>query len=158
MPSKRSEEKKKAQATTADAPKVSRVGWKTGEQLEWMLTEWASFVRHQNEKTLDRFWPRVYHGWATRWPIIPSPESVAKHGSKENAILVIRMELRTVRQVGSSSHTYVTHPSSENSQLVSQPRPPGFQNWQVGLTAHSRRQTKACSGSILLFLRLEQGP
>jgi hypothetical protein len=93
-------------AAKAD-PKASRAGWKTGEQLEWMLTHWSKYLNHQNEKSLERFWPHIYHGWHTKWPITPSSEAVALYGSREEAILVLRMEINTVRGANSSFHTSV---------------------------------------------------
>ena len=87
-----------ASEITTDTPsKPSRVAWKTGEQLEYLLSHWGNFVTHQNEKGLDRFWPRVYDGWYKKWPITPSPELVKEHGSRENAILTLRSENNGVR-------------------------------------------------------------
>ena len=87
-----------ASETTANAlSKPSRVAWKTGEQLEYLLSRWGEFVTHQNEKGLDRFWPRVYDGWYKKWLITPSPELVKEHGSRENAILTLRSENNGVR-------------------------------------------------------------
>lgn len=100
MAPKRSEKKPPptpTSATTADAPsKSSRVAWKQGDQLEYMLSHWESFVTNQNEKKLDRFWPRVYDGWYKKWPITPSLESIGKYGSRENAILALRSENNNV--------------------------------------------------------------
>jgi hypothetical protein len=83
--------------TTTDTPPKSRIAWKTGDQLEYMLSHWESFVTHQNKKTLDRFWSRVYDGWYKKWPITPTLESIGKYGSPENAILTLRSENNAVR-------------------------------------------------------------
>lgn len=82
-------------ATTA--PKLPRGGWKNDEQRDYMLSHWTDYVTHQNAKTLDRFWPRVYDGWYHKWPITPSRDSIREHGSKENAILVFRTDNNSVR-------------------------------------------------------------
>ena len=85
-------------ATTADAsPKPSRTAWKTGEQLEFLLSHWDRYVTHQTDGTLDRFWPRVYDAWYKAWKITPSAEAIKQYGSSENAILTLRSENNSVR-------------------------------------------------------------
>lgn len=103
MVPKRSEKKSPSTSksvTTADpSSKPSRVAWKTGEQLEYLLSQWDRFVTHQTDGRLDRFWPHVYDGWSKAWPITPSAESIKQHGSRENAILALRLETNGVRMM-----------------------------------------------------------
>ena len=109
MPPKRSDKKApptSASGTTSDTtPKPSRTAWKTGEQLEYMLSHWADFVTHQTQGSLDRFWPHVYDGWYTQWPIKPTPESISKAGNRECAILTLRSENNNVRIMNPSPNT-----------------------------------------------------
>lgn len=89
---------------TATTPKPPRAAWKTGEQLEFLLSHWSGFVHHQNEKSLDRFWPKVYYAWYLKWPITPSSESIMQHGNPANATLVLRTDNNTVSVSSSYSH------------------------------------------------------
>ena len=82
-----------------------RKAWKTGEQLEFLLSKWEAFKRAQYEKKLDRFWQRIFDLWYTRWPLplsstLPQPEAarlmargkknaVCDHRSFSNFVLVI---------------------------------------------------------------------
>ncbi|KAF9642316.1 hypothetical protein BDM02DRAFT_3193503 [Thelephora ganbajun] len=109
MAPKRSEKKPPSTsttATTADAStKPPRTAWKTGEQLEWLLSRWEDFITHQTEGMLDRFWPRVYHAWYLKWPITPTPQSVNQWGSHENAVLTLRSESNTRIRMWFHNHT-----------------------------------------------------
>lgn len=134
--------------------KPSRAAWKTGEQLEYLLTHWTGYVTHQNKKTLASFWSRVYDGWYRKWPITPSIESMAKHGSREGAILALRSENNSVRiTIFYISYSW-SRLLSEDPYVVSQPRPPGFQVWQVRFATQSKREAKACPRPSLLHLCL----
>ena len=74
----------------------TRTGWKTGEQLEFLLSHWASFKRSQNNKTLDQFWPRVFDQWHRNWQITPSRASCREYGNPENARLMLQQSKNTV--------------------------------------------------------------
>ncbi|KAF9642118.1 hypothetical protein BDM02DRAFT_3193876 [Thelephora ganbajun] len=99
MAPKRSEKKPPStstMATTADAStKPPWTAWKTGEQLEWLLSYWEDFITHQTEGTLDCFWPRVYHTWYLKWLITLTPQSINQWGSHENAVLTLHSESNT---------------------------------------------------------------
>jgi hypothetical protein len=84
-----------ATATTTAVSK--RIAWKTGEQLEYLLSQWSTFLAHQNEGKLERFWPHVYQYWNKKWAITPTAESLEQHGSDSAAILALRGERSTVR-------------------------------------------------------------
>lgn len=85
MPSSKRSQPTSAQPETAETPKASRQAWKTGEQLEWMLTKFDDFLRHQTDKCLDDFWIPLFHSWHDQWPITPTAEAIEEHGSKANA-------------------------------------------------------------------------
>jgi len=74
-------------------PKVVRTGWKTGEQLEFLISRWPEFKRAQDKKALsDQFWPKVFEDWHNRWPVSASPSSVKEHGSTELARLMLQSD------------------------------------------------------------------
>lgn len=76
---------------------VSGSGWKTGEQLEYLLSCWENFKRAQTNKKLDRFWGQTYEEWYKRWPV-PSPASwVQDYGSVEAGRFMYRKEKDGVR-------------------------------------------------------------
>ncbi|KAF9779415.1 hypothetical protein BJ322DRAFT_1113226 [Thelephora terrestris] len=76
-------------------PKATRFDWKSGVQLEFLLTQEARFRRCQDEKTLDRFWPKVFEEWYHQWPIVPSIAMTRKHGSPEAARMMMQQEKNT---------------------------------------------------------------
>ena len=84
-------------SSTADPPKLPPAAWKTGVQLEFMLSKFSLYLTHQNEGKLDRFWPPIFDYWQKTWPIDPPATAVKKHGGRENAIVVIRRETQVVR-------------------------------------------------------------
>jgi len=61
----------------------SNTGWKTGEQLEFLLANEPSYKRCQANKTLDLFWQRVFDSWYTQWPIVPTATLTRAHGFLE---------------------------------------------------------------------------
>ena len=79
-------------------PKPSNPAWKTGEQLEFLLSNWEGFKHAQNAKKLDHFWQRVFEAWYKRWPITPPPSSHS-HEPIENQRLMAQRENNTVRQI-----------------------------------------------------------
>ena len=84
--------------TGEDAPsKPSKTPWKTGEQLEYLYSQWPSFLANQSAKTWSQFWPRVYDHWHRTWRTQATPEGVELHGSAENAILAFRAKTNKVR-------------------------------------------------------------
>lgn len=80
-------------------PKTPRPGWKTGEQLEFLLSRYASFKSAQNNKTLGRFWQRVFEDWYLRWklPSAPYPDLLLKYGTLEEARFMIQKSKNAVR-------------------------------------------------------------
>ena len=78
-------------------PKNSRTGWKTGEQLEFLISRWRTFKRAQDTKGLDKFWLKVFEDWYIHWPIPHSPSLVRSHGSIEEGRLVLQKEKNAVR-------------------------------------------------------------
>lgn len=74
----------------------SNAGWKTGEQLEYLLANWDDFKHAQNMKKLDPFWQRVFDGWHRLW-LIPLPRS--SHGGEppENLRLMAQKATNVVR-------------------------------------------------------------
>ena len=70
---------------------------KSEEQLAFLNSWMPEFLVHQTAVTLNRFWPQVFDPWYKRWPIVPPPEAIQKHGSSPNAILVLRTENNQVR-------------------------------------------------------------
>lgn len=77
--------------------KVPRTGWKTGEQLEFLLSHWQTFKRCQDGKKLTPFWPYVYDHWYQRWPIVPTPDAIELYGTPENARLMLQEGKNAVR-------------------------------------------------------------
>ena len=79
------------------APKSSDKDWKSGEQLEFLLSQESSFKRCQDGKTLGQFWPRVFDVWYSRWPI-PTPTTFTREeGSAEGARLMSQKDKNLVR-------------------------------------------------------------
>ena len=79
-------------------PKPSKKAWKNGVQLEFLFSEFPTFLDHQDKATLSRFWPRIYDVWYKKWQLpVPAPDLVTKHGSLSNATLVLRSENNRVR-------------------------------------------------------------
>jgi len=118
-------------ATGPLVPKSSKNGWKTKEQVDYMLSHWPDYTAHQTSKTLDRFWPLVYDGWYKRWPITPTSEQIGKHGSRANALLVLRSDKNDVSAQKTLSLTLPAdflHPLTANSRVVSQPGSSHSQN------------------------------
>lgn len=62
-----------------------------------MTTLLPDFITHQTAGSLERFWPRVFDSWHTKWPITPSPDAIKLYGSRENATLALRSENYQVR-------------------------------------------------------------
>ena len=79
------------------APKPDRSGWKTGDQLEFLLSHWGSFKRAQDAKGLNRFWAKIFEDWYDRWPVPSSPSLVREYGSIEATRLMLQKEKNTVR-------------------------------------------------------------
>ena len=84
-------------------PPKSRPGWKTGEQLEFLITNWPTFRRAQDTKTLDQFWDRIFDQWHARWPP-PAPSAALSktHGSSEAARLMLQKDRNTVCHISFS--------------------------------------------------------
>ena len=105
----------------ASTPKLARLPWKTGIQLEYLLTQWQSFLDHQSRGALEHFWPRVFETWYEKWPITPTPTEVSNAGSASAAMLVLRSEKNQVRLEDlyphAATHLYFL---SENLYMVSQ--------------------------------------
>ena len=78
------------------SPKPPNSSWKTGEQLEFLLSYWPAFKRAQGSKAFDRFWQKLFEEWYTRWPIVPTLASRQEHGSPEVARLMLQKEKSTV--------------------------------------------------------------
>ena len=93
----------------APTPKLPRTAWKTGEQLEYLLSQWPAFISHQTAGKLDRFWPHVYDTWYKNWPINPTPQALKQHGMREEAILMLRSENNQVRITEFYPHPLITH-------------------------------------------------
>ena len=70
--------------------KTSCPSWKTGEQLEFLISCWRTFKHAQDIKGLDKFWPKVFEDWYIRWPIPHSPSLAQLHGSIEEGHLVLQ--------------------------------------------------------------------
>lgn len=64
-------------------PKSSRIGWKTGEQLEFLRARWGAFKRAQDDKRLDPFWARVLDDCFTHWPVPSTPSLFREYKSVE---------------------------------------------------------------------------
>ena len=140
----------------APVPKSSRIAWKTGEQLEYLLDQWPGFITHQTSGTLDRFWPRVYDMWYKKWPVAsPTPMAVDHAGSLAAAILTARTENNQVRitdfYLCTTNHLW---PSSEDSYMVSQQGSSERQGLQIQFATEPERKTKTRSHPSLLYLRL----
>ena len=103
-------------------PKPSKKAWKNGVQLEFLFSEFPTFLDHQDKATLSRFWPRIYDAWYKKWQLpTPAPHLVAKHGSTSNAILVLRSENNHVRLTNFFPWTPDrSYPLLENSHVVPQ--------------------------------------
>ena len=85
-------------------PKPARSDWKTGEQLEFLLSRWEAFKHAQDAGALRRFWPKVSEDWFTRWPIPPSPSLALEYGSIEEGRIMLQNDKKGVRMVFFSSH------------------------------------------------------
>ena len=100
---------------SADDTLIPSAGaWKTGEQLEYMLSVWSVYLTHQDEGTLSKFWPRVFDHWQKTWKIVPSASDVKEYGGPQEAILVIRAKTNKVRisNLCSLDVTTTAYPSS----------------------------------------------
>ena len=138
MPQRRSEKPPSdasTSETTAEIPpdKPSKAAWKTGEQLEYMLSQWSLFIDHQNAGTLSRFWPRIYDHWYKTWPIIPTAQSIEMWGSSKEAKVKLLTENNKVRITNSYPRTLIihSHPLLEDPYVVSQPSSSKFQSRQI---------------------------
>lgn len=101
---------------------------KTPEQVSYLDSHLSGYFAHQNARTLDRFWPRVYDGWYKQWPITASPKEIRNHGSSANAILVIRNIRNKVRIPSSLYRTLsTTHFLTDDAHVLPQPGSPQFQ-------------------------------
>lgn len=69
---------------------MPRVQWKSGEQLEFLLSHEAGHKRHQDQQTLDRFWPRVFEQWYDRWPLVATPALIKKHKTRDAARMMMQ--------------------------------------------------------------------
>ena len=80
-------------------PKTPKESWKTGEQLEFLLSRYTSFERAQDAQTLDRFWLRLFEDWYHRWklPSSPTPELLRQYGTMEEARFMIQTKKNAVR-------------------------------------------------------------
>ena len=99
----------------------SRVGWKSGEQLEFLLSQESSHKRHQDLNTLDHFWPRVFEGWYDRWPIVATPAMTRRHKTQEDARVMMQKARNKVRYILLSSASLalcLPHPYAANQKLV----------------------------------------
>ena len=161
MAPKRSEKSQPSTSTPGtpedvSAPKPPKAALKTGEQLEYLLSQWTDFVANQTAGSLDRFWPRVYDPWYQRWPISPTPQAVTQHGSLEKAKSVLRLENNQVRITDFYAQAPdFSYPSSEDPHLVPQPVPSKFQSSQVRFATEPERETKTSPCPGLLYLCLE---
>ena len=100
-------------------PKPSRNAWKTGVQLEYLYSQFPTFLDHQDRGKLSRFWPRIYDTWYKKWKTPdPTPEAVIKHSSVANAILVLRSENNRVSLTDSPRTPDRSYPSLENPYVV----------------------------------------
>ena len=105
-------------------PKPSRIEWKSGEQLEFLLSQESSFRRCQDMKTLNHFWPRVFENWYDRWPIVSTPALSKKYGTPEAARIMVQKETNAVRLIFSYLATIVLTPSVySKSKTGSAPAP-----------------------------------
>lgn len=104
------------------SPKPADPGWKTGEQLEFLLRRWEDFKRTQNAKTLDKFWPRVFEDWYTNWPISSSPSLALTHGTVEEGRLKLQKAKNTVRPNFYPLHLHRAQPDAclANQDVVQQ--------------------------------------
>lgn len=84
-------------------PPKSRSGWKTGEQLEFLISNWLAFKRAQDNKALNQFWDRIFDQWHTRWPSVPSAALSKTHGSPEAARLMLQKDKNSVCDILFSS-------------------------------------------------------
>ena len=75
----------------------SKAAWKTGEQLEFLISNWVTFVRHQGAKKLDHFWPRLFEDWHKRWPPHSTPALNKKYETEEAARLMVQKAKNAVR-------------------------------------------------------------
>ena len=88
-----------SQSPSAEAPpELSGTGWKSGEQLEFLLSHETEYKRLQTEKRLDHFWPRVLEEWYHRWKLPPpSPDMVEKCRTPDDALAKMRKKKTKVR-------------------------------------------------------------
>ena len=80
-------------------PKPARLDWKTGEQLEFLLSRWETFKCAQDSGALCWFWPKVSEDWFARWLIPSSPSLVQEYGSIEEGRLMLQKDKNAVRMV-----------------------------------------------------------
>ena len=92
-------------------PKPANPNWKTGEQLEFLMSRWDSFKRAQNAKTLDHFWPKVFEDWYTRWPVPSSATLIQEYGTMEEGRLALQSEKNGVRDNSYSLYPHRTNPA-----------------------------------------------
>ena len=98
------------------APKTSDTDWKSGEQLEFLLSRESSFKSCQDNKTLGQFWLRVFDVWYTCW-LIPTPTTFTQEqGSPEAARLMLQKDKNLVRDRFRSLPLY--HPNLTPVQQI----------------------------------------
>lgn len=78
-------------------PKVAPTDWKSGDQLEFLLSQESSFRRAQDARTLDRFWQKVFDEWYHRWPLPSCPTLTHGHNTAETARFMLQKEKNKVR-------------------------------------------------------------
>ena len=102
---------------TETLPKPSRAAWKNGNQLEYLFSQFESYLCHQDKGKLARFWPPIYDTWYKKWPSPePTPQAIGTHGSVANATLVFRS--RNNRVCLTNSYLQVVNRSHRSREFV----------------------------------------
>ena len=85
--------------------------WKTGEQLEFLLSREGAFKRAQEAETLERFWQKTFEDWYHQWEIPASPSLIVRYGSISEGRLALQREKNIVRGSHSPPRLRPTNPT-----------------------------------------------
>jgi hypothetical protein len=76
---------------------MTRHCWTTDDERKWLSDLIPEFLAAQENKTTSSFWPKVYQGYATEFPIAPpTADEINCANSQEHATRKKKKELEKV--------------------------------------------------------------
>lgn len=91
--------------------KPSPIAWKTGEQLEFLLSREEAFKRAQDGRALEPFWQKVFEDWYHQWEIPSSPSLALTYGSITEGRIMLQKEKNAVRGGRCSQRPHHANPT-----------------------------------------------